>query len=221
MMTGKDLVLGLKAKLNKLDTGFNRTLRPEMALLYLNDAHIKLVRAKYSAGGGNPDKTAFEYTQLTTDELNYVTKTNEVDLTVSSDGLNYEVELSEFDDYWYHLRSLFKTKYGNKTQYSSPNKLSLDVINTTISDPFNSSTVLDPVLFFEENKIKSPKEEDFSVEALKMTYLSKPKKFELDVETECPFTDEVIDMATTLILEGWENQRAQSLLAVNKVVKSE
>ena len=46
-MNGKQAILKLKANLNKLDTASNRTVRPEYALLFLNDVYSKLVGAKY------------------------------------------------------------------------------------------------------------------------------------------------------------------------------
>ena len=41
-MLGSQLVVRVKAKLNQLDTTSNRTVRPEMALLFLNDAYLKM-----------------------------------------------------------------------------------------------------------------------------------------------------------------------------------
>ena len=70
-MNGKQAILKLKANLNKLDTASNRTVRPEYALLFLNDVYSKLVGAKYEQQGPQ-DSSGFQLNQKLSDELNYL-----------------------------------------------------------------------------------------------------------------------------------------------------
>lgn len=220
-MTGKDLVLNLKAKLNKLDSAANRAVRPEMALLFLYDAYIKLIRAKYADNGGQEDTTAFQFTQLTTDELNHITATHvfselEVDEAMGTTGL----PISDIPAYWIHLRNKAKVKLGTKEAWKTPSLKTLDVIGTVEDDPFNSPTFNDPIVFFEDSRIKFLTE-GFEVSDVFVSYIKKPEKLTLESEVLAPFTDEIEDAACTLILENWKDGRIQTQLTATKVLKSE
>lgn len=221
-MTGKQLLLKVKAQLNQLDTASNRTVRPEMVLLFVNDVYTKLVRAKYADNGGQVDTTAFQFTQLTTDELNYLTVPKEVTPAFDENNSEYFVEMSEFDNYWVHLRSKIKVKSDSVEKWmSNPNYKTLDTIGPALADPFNTPEFNDPILYFEDNKIKFPVS-GFEVSKYSMTYLRKPAPIAYsDDELGIPFEDEIIDGAAYKILASWGDNRVSSDMTVNKILKSE
>ncbi|WP_428743147.1 hypothetical protein [Tenacibaculum sp.] len=223
MTTGKELILKLKAKLNKLDTSSNRAVKPELALLFLNDAYIKLVRSKYSKNGGQADSTAFQYTQLTTDELDFLTinkKSSKGDFVISKEDSEYIIDKSELENYFIHLKASLKVKSGNTTDWTSPNYKTLDEVETSYGDPFNSSIFKDPVLYQEDNKFKIVAT-DFEVVDASISYLRKPETITVVSEHNIPFEDELVDYTATLILENWEDARAQSQYQVTKAAKLE
>lgn len=223
-MTGKQLLLSIKARLNQLDTASNRTVRPEMLLLYLNDVYVKLVRAKYSDNGGQADATAFQFTQLTTDELNYLTKVASLDTSPDSEEspTEFSADLSEIDDYWIHLRSRIKVKYEDTEQWDAdPTYKTLDTIGPALSDPFSEPSFSSPVLYWESGKVKFPVS-DFEVTKYKITYLRKPAQITNDdTELGIPFEDELIEGTVYRILAAWGDPRVSGDMTVNKVLKSE
>lgn len=218
-MTGKQAIIQLKVKINQLDTASNRTVRPEQALLFLNNAYLKLAKAKYKNNNQQGDTTGFQLNQVTTDELNHLTKVQE--LVPNQEGDEYNISTSDIDNYWIHLRSELEIKVGAKEKWiKSPNYTSLDVLGTAVVDPFNETIPSSPITFFEDNKIKVLVK-DFEVKTHKVVYYSKPVVIANDEEIKAPFADEIVDMAAVMMLENWGDQRATSLLSVNKVVENE
>lgn len=216
-MTGNALALELKRKVNKLDTSSNRSLRLETALAFLTDAYIKLVRAKYRQGATKEDVSAFQRYQITTDELNHITETAEMD--VQSDGDNYFVEVSEIEDYWVHLRSQLNCSSPVKTIYwnANPSIVSLDALGPLLEDPFNKPAVQSPVIYYEAGRIVFPAP-GFTVSKYRVTYLKQIQPITADAEIEAPFTDEITDAAALLLLESWVDQRVQSKATVDNVL---
>lgn len=217
-MTGRQAIIQLKAKLNSLDTASNRTLRPELALLFLNDAYTKLVSAKYSKGN-REDSTAFQLDQETTDDLNHLTST--VELIPNQVGEEYIVQISDLPDYSNHLRSVLEIKYNGKLyKVNRLNYKTLDTLGTVFEDPFNSTEPLYPVTYFENNSIVVITD-NFSVTKHRITYLKSPKTITLDEEIEAPFVTDIIDQASIMILESWGDPRTQSKLTIDKVIDNE
>lgn len=217
-MNGKQAILRLKVKINQLDTASNRTVRPEQALLFLNDAYSDLALAKYK-NSNKEDNTGFQLNQVTTDELNHLTKIQE--LVPNHEGDEYNINISDITNYWIHLRSELKIKSGLKEKWiTNPNYKSLDVLGTSSEDPFNNSIPSSPITFFEDNKIKVLAN-DFEVKYHKVIYYSIPETITLDEEIKAPFADEIINTAAIMMLENWGDQRSTSLLTLNKVVENE
>lgn len=217
-MTGRQAIIRLKAKLNSLDTASNRTVRPELALLFLNDAYNKLVDAKYEKTQQD-DSTAFQLNQKTTDDLNHLTST--ISVTPYKIENEYIVDLTELDSYNHHLRSVLEILYEGKTyKVNKLNYKSIDTIGTVFDDPFNSTEPLNPIVYFEDNKI-IVLTDNFSVSKHKITYLKSPKDITLDGVIEAPFVDSIIDVATWMILESWGDQRAQSKITIDKLIENE
>ena len=217
-MTGRQAIIRLKAKLNSLDTASNRTVRPELALLFLNDAYNKLVDAKYEKTQQD-DSTAFQLNQKTTDDLNHLTVT--VYTVPVKVGDEYIVDLRELDSYSHHLRSSLEILYDGKTlKVNKLNYKSIDTIGTVFDDPFNSTEPLNPIVYFEDNKIIVITD-NFSVSKHKITYLKYPKEITLDGVIEAPFVDSIIDVATWMILESWGDPRAQSKITIDKLIENE
>lgn len=218
-MTGKQAIIQLKVKINQLDTASNRTVRSEQALLFLNDAYLKLAKAKYRNTNQQEDTTGFQLNQVTTDELNHLTKVQE--LVPNQEGDEYNISISDIDNYWIHLRSELKIKVGTKEKWiKNPNYTSLDVLGPSASDPFNETIPSSPIIFFENDKIKVLVK-DFEVKTHKIVYYSKPVVIANDEEIKAPFADEIVDMAAVMLLENWGDQRATSLLSLNRIVENE
>ena len=217
-MTGRQAIIRLKAKLNSLDTASNRTVRPELALLFLNDAYNKLVDAKYEKTQ-QEDSTAFQLNQKTTDDLNHLTVTdNVVPVKV---GNEYEVSLLSLANYSHHLRSVLDILYKSKTyKVNKINYKTIDTLGTVFDDPFNSTEPLNPIVYFENNKIIVISD-NFSVTNHKITYLKSPNLITLDEEITAPFGDSIIDVDSWMILESWGDQRAQSKITIDKLVENE
>ena len=217
-MLGKQAVIRLKAKLNSLDTASNRTVRPEVALLFLNDAYSKLVDAKYEKTQQG-DSTAYQLNQKTTDDLNHLTST--VSTVPVKVGDEYIVDLIELDSYSHHLRSVLDIQFEGKTyKVNKLNYKSLDTIGTVFDDPFNSTEPLNPIVYFENNKIVVVTD-NFSVTNHKITYLKSPATITLEGIIEAPFVDSIIDVAAWMILESWGDPRAQSKITIDKLIENE
>lgn len=217
-MTGRQAIIRLKAKLNSLDTASNRTVRPELALLFLNDAYSKLVDAKYEKTQ-QEDSTAFQLNQKTTDDLNHLTNT--ISVTPTKVGDEYIVELAELTNYSHHLRSSLEVQFEGKTyKVNKLNYKSIDTIGTVFDDPFNSTEPLNPIVYFEGNKI-IVLTDNFGVSKHKITYLKYPSEITLDSTIEAPFVDSIIDVAAWLILESWGDPRAQSKITIDKLIENE
>ena len=217
-MTGRQAIIRLKAKLNSLDTASNRTVRPELALLFLNDAYNKLVDAKYEKAQ-QEDSTAFQLNQKTTDDLNHLTVTENV--VPTKVGNEYEVSLLSLANYSHHLRSVLDILYKSKTyKVNKINYKTLDTLGTVFDDPFNSTEPLNPIVYFENNKIIVISD-NFSVTNHKITYLKSPNLITLDEEITAPFGDSIIDVASWMILESWGDQRAQSKITIDKLIENE
>lgn len=221
-MIGSELVTRLKAELNQLDTSSNRTVRPEMALLFLNNAYLKLSRAKYKLSAGVVDDTAFQVTQLTTDELNHLTTSVYTIPVLSSDPEPvYTVDVATLPGYRYHLRSKIEIEYKQIRKWVSDiSYKTLDTMNPTTLDPFNKPSPLEPVVYFESGKIVIPFS-GFTVKNYYITYQKFPDQITLVSDCVAPFIDEIVTAAAGLILESWGDPRAQSILAINKVTASE
>jgi hypothetical protein len=216
-MTGKQAILQLKAKLNQLDTAANRTVRPEMALLFLNNAYDKLAEAKYAKT--QEGDSHFESNQLAKDELNHLTVPTE--LVPTKVGDEYEIAISDIENYWIHLRSSVRVVSNAKNYWITDlNFKTLDTVNTIEDDPFNRSEAKFPVVYFEGNKIKIIAK-DFIVDKYKITYYRKPKTITLDEVIEAPFADDIVDAAVVMMLENWGDPRTQSKMTVDKVIDSE
>ena len=217
-MTGRQAIIRLKAKLNSLDTASNRTVRPEMALLFLNDAYSKLVDAKYEKTQ-QEDSTAYQLNQKTTDDLNHLTVTTSIVPTKIED--EYVVDLTELDSYNHHLRSVLDIQFEGKTyKVNKLNYKSLDTIGTVFDDPFNSTEPLNPIVYFENNKIVVITD-NFYVTNHKITYLKNPTTITLEDVIEAPFVDSIIDVATWMILESWGDPRSQSKITIDKLIENE
>lgn len=219
-MTGSELALELKRKLNRLDTASNRSLRQETALRFLTDAYVMLTRAKYKAGSTRDDDSTFQYTQLTTDELNHLTAVKD-DFTIDSvSGFGYEVSVSDIEDYWIHLMSQVTVKSGTSiAMRPSPTILSLDEMGPALEDPFNKPTFEEPAIVYEAGKIRFPAT-NFEVTKYRITYIKRPKPIKWDTEYEIPYSDQITDIAAILILEGWESARTQTKTMVDKLVEN-
>ena len=221
-LTGTQLVTRLKAKLNSLDTASNRTVRPEMALLKLNEAYLKLSRAKYKKDSGTSDDSAFQFTQLTTDELNHLTDSQLFGVTDSliEPGIK-ELNINDIPNYWVHLRSKIKIVYKGKTYWISDiNYKTLDTLSPSTWDPFNKSVPLNPTIYFEQNKIKIIAENfgEYSLEGIMVTFLRFPETITLNSIHKAPYLDEIVDTAAELVLEEWGDERSMSLLGVTKTI---
>lgn len=221
-MVGSEMIIKLKAKLNSLDTYSNRTVRPEMALLFLNDAYIKLSRAKYKASAGVIDDTAFQATQQVTDELNHLTASSFLTPAITSDPEQvYAVDLTTLQRYRYHLRSKINVACNGKTLWVTDiNYHTLNTSNPATLDPFNRPEPLNPTVYFEGNKILIPVK-GFTVPNYYITYLQFPEVITQVSDCVAPFVDEIVDVAAFLILESWGDQRAQTLLSAYKIVSGE
>ena len=207
-MNGNEAALTLRAKVNKLDTASNRTLRPETAFLYLNEAYRKLVEAKYDSWNKDNDPTSFQKNQKVTDELNPYVKSQTVSMAAVVDG-ERKLTLSGVTDYEYHLRSRIKITADGKTKViKDPNFQSLDTVGVAEGDPFNESEALNPIVYFSDNTIVIL-ENGFVVSEYNLTYISSPTPIVAGTgEIVCPFIDDVIDNASIALLEAWESQRA-------------
>jgi len=218
-MTGKQAIIRLKVKINQLDTSSNRTVRPELALLFINDAYKKLAKAKYVRATSREDFSGFQLNQVTTDELNHLTTSYEA--APNHEGDEYNIPTSDIEDYWIHLRSEIQVKVGNKTAWiKNPNYRTLDTLGPATGDPFNESDPSEPIIFFEDNKIKVLAN-NFEIPSHRIIYYRKPNEITLDDEIEVPFMNEIIDMAAFAMLENWGDPRSQSKISVDKVMENE
>ena len=221
-MTGNQLITRLKVKLNQLDTSSNRVVRPEVALLFLNEAYLKLVRAKYKLSTGIPDETHFQGTQLVTDELNHLTTSAQLPMVLGTDPeTTYELAVSDIPNYWIHLRSRLQVSYkGTSAWVSDINYKTIDTLNPSTLDPFNRPEPLNPTLYFDNGKLKSPCS-GYTVLNIHVSYLKYPTPIIALEECIAPFQDEIVNMAAIMILEDWGDVRSQSLAAVEQLVKAQ
>lgn len=213
-MNGKDAILITMAKLNRLDTASNRMIRPEMVLLFLNEALTTLVKRKYSQSNPN-DQESFQRNQLMADELNVFTKQH---TAVPTKVLNeYQVDISTIPDYYVGLWFYVLSGKGDKEKLATNlNYKTLDTVGSALQDPFNKPTYLSPIIYFANNKIMLPAS-DFEIKFVYCTYLMQTIKIEESKEITFNIIDEVIDLATTMILETWESRRVATKLQLDNM----
>jgi hypothetical protein len=177
-----------------------------MALMFLSDAYKKTVRAKYN-NSSPQDLTKFQGDQLVNDELSYLTLPVTL-ATVEADG-EAQADLSVVLNLLAITKISVKTYDGVGFKWNSPTYKTLDTVSTAMSDPFNKPTVDDPLVYFEENKIKIPLAE-FTAPEVKVSYIILPADITLVEEYTASFMDEVVDLAAGYILESWKDQRVST-----------
>lgn len=203
-MTGHEILIEYSVKLNKLDTKFNRLVKPEVALILINDALKKVIKDKYSP---KPDVTgvrAFQSNQRNTDELNSLIKSIKLN---SASGLlleNNEYIINLPSDYFVYLGSRVLTNNG---RYSYPRVTTLDKLEVSMKNPFREPDTNYPLAYFSEGKFRLPKPfqgNKFEIVDGLMSYLSLPEKITINsTDVNYSFMEEVIDTAVTFTNVQW------------------
>lgn len=214
-MNGNDLLLDLKIQINKLDTGSNKTLYPEVGLAYLNDAYLSLVKAKYAMD--NQSGTGMSKGQKSEDELMHLIAEYNISLTTdSSNEIRIASDLVE--DYLYYLDTDKLTCDG--VAVLEVREKPAGRSSVARQDPFNKPTKLYPILQQLDNSlVYTFGNEGAEIEGV-LLYLKSPKEITLAEETECPFCDEIVNTAAIEILENWEDQRYASKAQLDQAINN-
>jgi len=216
-MTGKDAVLQVMVNLNRLNTASNRVIQPEVVLLMLNKAALKLTKEKYffniNRGIASNDREGFQKNQYSTDELNSLV------VTASINAVNGVAPLPS--DYLFHVRHsvIIKRADNSETVSHTPKLQKIDNLGEVYSDPFNKPNEVEPVSFFSDNYIQSDAGTGNTVTKILFNYLKKPEEITLTSVVKLAFIDDVIDAAVTLILDTWESPRMATQPQINEIFK--
>lgn len=203
-MNGKEIVLEYKAKLNNLDTQYNRLIKPEIALLFINDAFKKVVRGKYFRESDVVSNQSFQTNQKTTDELNSLVKT----FSTVPKLIDGEYVIDNLPgDYFVYLKS--KVEVAKlKFKYAYPRIVSLDRLEVALRNPFFRPNPNYPLAYFSNGHFILPKSvqnaDQLEIVNCWLSYLSMPEPITLQsVDVNYSFMDEVIDTAVTETHVQW------------------
>lgn len=210
-MTGTELILALKLQLNQLDTGSNKTLYTEVALDFLNKAYKELVRAKYSADVPNDDY--FGKNQKVDDELNHLVMTH----TFGGQGKVFSKSIDAIDRYFFYLDTENMEVAGNSIIELAIKPVGKNSV--TKHDPFSKAENLYPTVTFANNSIVY-EIGDASLLSGNIIYLALPNTITTTSNCIAPFTDEIIDTATVMILESWKDERVSSKIPIDQAIKN-
>lgn len=214
-MTGTDLLLQLRVQINKLDTDSNKVLYPEVGLLFLNDAYLSLVKAKYSME--NTSGTGMGKGQKSEDELMHLIATSDISGQTNADG-EISVSSVSMDRYLYYLDTDKLVCGGSKVLEVREKPAGRS--STSRQDPFNRPTKLYPTLQQINNTLVYSFAEVSKDVTGTIIYLQLPEEITLTGETKCPFCDEIINTAATEILENWEDQRFANKAQLDQAIKN-
>lgn len=195
-MTGRDFVLFVKAKLNRLDSSAYEDVRPEEIFLFAQAAQKKLTLSfdvfRFSQSSDKENLNVY---------LASITKSSgQVMLTDNEVALPLVLKLKDVAAY-------VAVTPTNEAGWVSTREVTNQKTTSREGNTFEQSYPDTPAYRLIDGKIKFDKSPIFSVEKIRYEYLEYPSKLTFDSIITFPFVEELQDMTVTLILENLENRR--------------
>lgn len=207
-MTGKEMVLVLKARTNTLDKASLIDIRPEMALLFLNQAMRELSVSKYTKDNPN-DVNGYSTKQIISDQLKPLISPPVIfDMTESADKEYSVIDLAS-NDYFVYLYGRIKVTAESVSKKVAIHIESLDRLAVSADDPFNKPAGIHVKAIFADNKLMVVNNPDVGFSEPTLIFLRKPKTLTLDSTCELNFEDEIITRAIELVLDSTGQQSIQ------------
>lgn len=208
------LITRLRVAVNNLDTSANRTLRPEVGLLMLNEAYKELVQAKLKSSTGTDD--FYSKDQSIDDALNFLNKQKDLTFTgtdklVARYATNSIVPLRFLD---LSLKSESETTIKINT-FPVGNESNIE------ADPFNKGTIEYPNVYFRDGGINVycgavPTK-------MTMSYIETPSEIIAATTEESIvgllFASQIVSTAALKILESWGHPRTNTKSMVDKSIE--
>ena len=118
-------------------------------------------------------------------------------------------------------RSLMSSDDGVVLNKKSSKFVQQDDIFTMLKDPFNTTTLENPLYTIRDNKLDLYTNDIFIIEEVKLTYIRKPAEISLSLQVSCELPEhshrEIVDMAVSSILESIADPRYKTHeIEVNK-----
>ena len=221
-MTWNELAIEVKVRLNKVDTSFNRDVRIETILMFLNDSCKKLVLDKVdrlkavttrttSGVSSSSDSNYFQADSRLEAEIAYLVDTKEIVLQDS------KATLDSLGDYIAIVGQQAYVAVGSAKQWVKNCKIK-KIGDIYQNDPFMESRPSQPCLI--HKKDLEAVEDGFTIEKVKLDYVKYPIRVSItDLNEEVPylFASEIVDKATFLLLESIQSPRVNTFSATNDV----
>ena len=224
-MTGLETVQALKIKLDKLDTDSLAEIAPEVAVFWINDAFIRLVKQRY--GGNNPKRESFEETQKRTDDLREVISY----VIIENPTVGFFEDSVKFDlpvDYWFALIEQADVVYTDcngdpQTEREGVKVIQHNNINTAVlNDPFWKPEGTDVLRVMQGKTTVVFHATGSTVPKYYLGYINNGFKLDFnDLSVELKIADhlhpEIVDLAYNQILNAIESGRyQQDLMELSK-----
>ena len=190
---------------------------------WLNSAIKKFVKTRYS--GLNLKKESFEETQKRTDDLR--TLLRHADLTLTAVGANYpngyvgdmtSAVTPDLSDYWITIaeEASITVTESSVTSRVGITQCSQDSYRQHIDDPFSEHILhyktAKPLRLFYNNSVELISDGNYSIGTYYLTYIKEPNEVSSTIDCDLPehTHDEIIKIATNMLLENIESPRMQT-----------
>lgn len=218
-MLTRDAILSLKIKLDKLDTSSLPEVPDEIAVFWINEATIRIIKQR--AFGTNPKKESFEEDQKRMDDLRKVI--SYTTLTGPTNGFFPNSKAYSLPpDYWFAVveqvdvtQTCGVTSQTSREGVKAIQHNNINVV--TIKDPFNKPKKLDVLRVMQGDTIVVFHDPTVTLGTFYLGYIDNNFKIDvndLDAPLKMPdhIQPEIIDLAYSMILEAVESGRYQQNL---------
>jgi len=215
-----------KLALDKVSSSSYPELLPEEVDYFLNEAVIRFIKQRY--GKNNIYNLGFEEIQKRTDDLKGIVVTSNIARVIVSGETNtYKYNVSSLTPaYMFFIRARVGVTKGTcEEQFNSIKIVQQDDLEKLRVDPFNKTSVLEPLAYFEDGGIYVLQDSTFTIGNLKLTYLRKPTVIVYTNTTSelCELSEhthkEIIQIAVNIAIENIESRRLQTQTEQVKVIE--
>lgn len=204
-MTGALFVLGVKVKLNRLDTSSYEDVRPEEIYFFAHNALKQLV-LQFDEGR----HTSSPNSALINNYMASVTRV--LPSTIVTANTLVIPDVLKFRD----LEAFVKVPTTEEEGWVPTRELSNERLSDKMSNPFIRSYPDAPAYTYTEGKLKFSVNTLFSVTQIRGVYIEEPETYTDRSDITLPFTEELENLTVTLLLENLENRRLQTQAVISR-----
>ena len=203
-----------KLALDKVSSSSYPELLPEEVDYFLNEATARFVKQRYYKN--NLFNLGFEEIQKRTEDLKGIVVTNDVASVIATgEERTYKYSLSSLTPpYLFYIRGrVLVTKSGCDPTYKSIKIVQQDDLEKLKLDPFNKTSVLEPLAYFEDGSIYVLYDTSFGLGNIRVTYLRKPTVIVYTNSSNelCELSEhthkEIVQLAVNIAIENIESKR--------------